>query len=272
MTRNRGFSDDDRKKLEAVFDRVKTMSDSQGKYNSLLTKAFEIINKQAKLISDLNSQINMTNYRIDTQNQYGRKESLKVLNLDPALHGTDPVKIIMEIVEEIEDKAKDRDGNDVKINMCEEHIQRCHFLGEKKNKVICKFIPYRIRMKILLNKKVINGAREGKFKNVFITEDLTPMRSRLVWFMKNKCRTKFSNLHTRDGVIKVKKVGKDADDDPWLSIRNPDDLFEHLDENDVFDIELFNSGLHGFKLLPDISEPEMLDEMLELMKNADEEE
>ena len=267
---NGGFSDEDRKKLEAVFNNVNLMSDSMGKYKTMLRKAFEVIDKQAKHICYLNSQINLTNYRIDAQNQYGRKESLKVLKLDSKLHGTDPVKIMTDIVNEIEAKAKDKNGCDVKINMKEEHIQRCHFLGESKNKLICKFIPYSIRMKILLNKKVINGAREGKYKDVFIVEDLTPMRARLLWYMKKKCTTKFSILHTRDGVIKVKKEGRDADGDPWLSIRNPDDLFEHLDENDKFDVDLFNSGLHGFKLLPDISDSGMLEEMLELMRDADE--
>ena len=77
------------------------MADSVGTYHTVLTKAVEIIDAQAKRICFLNSQINLTNYRIDTREQYNRKESLKVYNLDPAIHGSDAVKIIMEIAKEI---------------------------------------------------------------------------------------------------------------------------------------------------------------------------
>ena len=260
-----GFTAEDRKKLEVVFSKV----DSLGTFQTVLTKALEIIHNQARQICYLNSQINMTNYRADAQQQYNRKEALKVLNLDPEVNGSDAIEIIVDIAREIEAKATDKEGKKVKIDLCEDHIQRCHFLGQKKKKMICKFIPYRVRMKFLLNKKVINGAKSGKYKNVFITEDLTPMRSRLVWFIKNKCKTKFTNLHTRDGVIRVKKEGQDSDDDPWLQISNPDELFPYLDEDDIFDVELFNQGLHGFKLLPDIPEPDFLNDLVASLKECE---
>ena len=261
-----GFTDGDRKKLDAVFSKVNTMSNSIGTFQTVLKKAVEIIDQQAKHICFLNKEINLSNYRIDAQQQYGRKESMKAYNLKPEVHGENAVKIMMEIAEEIESKATDKDGNKVKIDLSEDHIQRCHFLGENKNKLICKFIPYKMRMKILLNKRVINGATKGKYKDVFIAEDLTPMRSRLVWFMKNRCRTKFTKLHTRDGVIRAKKEGRDSDNDPWLLVRNPDDLFKYLDEGDVFDIKEFNAGLHGFKVLPDIPDTNVYDGLLELLE------
>ena len=50
-----------------------------------------------------------------------------------------------------------------------------------------------------------------------------------------------------------------------MKISNPDDLFKHLDEDDVFDIELFNKDLHGFQLLPDIPEPNFLDDLLQTL-------
>ena len=121
-------------------------------------------------------------------------------------------------------------------------------------------------MNILLNKKIINGAKTRKYKDVFIAEDLTPMRSRLVWYIKQKCKTKFTKLHTRDGVIRVEKDGQDSEDDPWLRISNPDDLFPHLDPGDDFDIDLFNKDLHGFQLLPDVPDPDFIDDLLEALK------
>ena len=262
-----GFSDDDRKKLETVFTTVNNMSSSIGTYQTVLKMAVDVITSQAKHICMLNKELNMTNYRGDAQQQYGRKESIKVRNLNAALHGTDPVQIMKDIAKEIEAKGKDKDGNSLKVDLSEEHIQRCHFLGKNNKKLICKFIPYRMRMKILLNKKIINGAKEGKYKDVFIAEDLTLMRSRLVWYMKKQCKTKFTKLHTRDGVIKVKKEGKDSENDPWLSVSNPDDLFPHLDDGDDFDLELFNKDLYGFKVLPDIPDQTELEGLLELLES-----
>ena len=267
-----GFTNDDRQKLNSVFSKVESVDNKVDVYQTILTKAVEIIDVQAKQICFLNSQVNITNYRMDTQQQYNRKESLRAINLNPAVHGSDAVQIMMDIAREIEAKATDKSGNKVTVGLTEDHIQRCHFLGDNKKKMTCKFIPYKMRMKILLNKKVINGAKSGKWKDVFIAEDLTPMRSRLVWYIKQKCKTKFTKLHTRDGVIRVKKDGKDSDDDPWLRISNPDDLFPHLDEDDAFDIELFNENLHGFQLLPDIPEPNFLDELLEALKAKDDDE
>ena len=267
MVRGGGFSEEDRKKLENVFTNVNSMKNDIGTYRAVLKTALEVINAQAKHICMLNKELNVTNYQGDRQQQYGRKESIKVRNLKPALHGTDPVQIIMDIAKEIEAKATDKQGNKVNVDLSEEHIQRCHFLGDKKDKLICKFIPYRMRMKILLNKRVINGAKEGKYKDVFIAEDLTPMRSRLVWYMKRNCKTKFTKLHTRDGVIKVKKEGREADSDPWLSVSNPDDLFEHLDDGDKFDVNLFNENLYGFRVLPDIPVQTELKELLEMLES-----
>ena len=258
-----GFTNEDRRKLEIVFSKFNSLSDSMGVYQTVLKKAVEIIDAQTRQICSMNSHINLTNYRLDAHQQYNRRESMRALNLNPAVNGSDAVKIMMDIAEEIEAKATNKDGSKVEINLSEEHIQRCHFLGDKKNKLICKFIPYRMRMKILMNKKIINQAKSGKFKDVFITEDLTPMRSRLIWYMKEKCKTKFTKLHTRNGVIRVKKQGKDSDADPWLKVSNPDELFPHLDEDDVFDIELFNKDLHGFQILPDIPEPTFLDDVLQ---------
>ena len=117
-------------------------------------------------------------------------------------------------------------------------------------------------MKILLNKRIINGAKTGKYKDVFISEDMTPMRRRLIWFIKKQCKTKFTKVHSRDGVIKMKKEGFDSINDDWISVRTPDDLFPHLDEDDEFDLELFNKDLHGFQILPDMPDHISLSESL----------
>ena len=203
MGKGVGFTEADRKKLGTVLSTINTVSKEFASVKNLLKKAVEVIDSQAKHICSLYSEINRCNYRNDALNQYGRKECLQALGLKPEVHGTDPEKIMLEIAQEIEDKAEDKNGDKVNIDMSTNDIQRCHFIGDKKKKLVCKFMSYRLRMKILLNKRVINGAKTGKYKDVFISEHLTPMRSRLIWYMKKKCTTKFTKVHSRDGVINV---------------------------------------------------------------------
>ena len=161
--------------------------------------------------------------------------------------GDNAENIVKEISNEIERVTEnDSDRATVHIDLdCEKDIQRCHFLGNSKKKIVCKFASYKMRMKFMRNKRIINSATTGKFKDVFIGEDLTPMRGRLVWYIHNKLSHKFHNVHTLNGTIRVKKDPSDRD---WISINNPDDLFKHLDEGE-FDLELFNAGLHAFKIL-----------------------
>ena len=250
-----GFSDDDRNDLRSCLDQLRKMNETVSTLKTNLKNAATVINAQAKTISCLNSQINVLNYRLDAQQQYGRRESWGLefgKNGVPEELGNDVEAIVMDVVKEINENATDKDtGRKIDpIIFKPKHIQRCHFMGNKR--IICKMIPFKVRMQILLNKRVVNGAKTGKYKNVFICEDLTPLRRRLIWYVKNHCKTKFTKVHTRNGVIRAKKVGKDGDGDPWLSFSNPDELFKHLDEGDEFNLEIFNKDLHGFKILPDL--------------------
>ena len=159
MGKGVGFTEADRKKLGTVLSTVNTVSKEFASVKNLLKKAVEVIDSQAKHICSLYSEINRCNYRNDALNQYGRKECLQALGLKPEVHGTDPEKIMLEIAQEIEDKAEDKNGDKVNIDMSTNDIQRCNFIGDKKKKLVCKFMSYRLRMKILLNKRVINGAK-----------------------------------------------------------------------------------------------------------------
>ena len=96
-----GFTADDRKQLQAVFTKIDAVSDSMGTYQTVLKKVVGIIDKQARHICALNSYVNVTNYRLDAQNQYNRRESLRALNLNPAINGSDAVKIMMDIAAKI---------------------------------------------------------------------------------------------------------------------------------------------------------------------------
>ena len=259
MTRSSGgFTQEDRDvinklltKLTKVETKLTKVENTVTSLKGSLREANQVISDQTKTINYLCSQINVANYRSDSNNQYGRREIMRVRGITPEL-GNDPEKIVADIAQEIENAtrlaAAGTDKVAVNINLDrEKDIQRCHFLGKTTTKLVCKFQSYKQRMKFIRNKKIINSATTGKYKDVFIGEDLTPLRARLVWYIHHKFSHKFCNIHTMNGTIRMKK---DANDREWISVNNPDDLFKVLDNENDFDLEFFNKGLHTFKILP----------------------
>ena len=258
MTRgNGGFTQADRdvqtqllSKITGLEAKISKMDSAIGSMKTCLKTALQVIKTQNKTINTLHTNINITNYRIDSGNQYNRRESFDVIGTQGL--GNDAEKIIEDIAKEIENSTKEAADNDVTktpvhINLnIENDIQRCHFMGANNKKIICKLRSYKQRMKFMRNKKVINSKKTGKYKDVFIVEDLTPMRSRLVWFIKKEFGHKFCNVHTMNGTIRLKKSETDRE---WIHVNNPDDLFKHLDSQDEFNLERFNEGLHTFKIL-----------------------
>ena len=268
MTRGGGgFTQQDRDDLKNLLKTtsstettVKSLKDAVTSLQTSLKKANQVINTQSKYINDLHLEINKANYRSDSINQYIMREHCKVhIKKDSTELGDDAENILKEIANEIERVTEnDSDKATVHIDLdCEKDIQRCHFIGNSKKKIVCKFVSYKKRMKFMKNKRIINSAKTGKFKDVFIGEHLTPMRGRLVWYMHDKLSHKFHNIHTLNGTIRFKKDPSDRD---WISVNNPDDLFKHLDQEDEFDLKLFNEGLHTFKILSQNPVPALLDD------------
>ena len=84
------------------------------------------------------------------------------------------------------------------------------------------------------------------FNGSFITEDLTQFRSKLLWFVKKKCGGKFVNCHTRNGEIYSQLKDAQGDDDDFITIKSPEDLFKY--DIDV-DFNLINDNYLRFSVL-----------------------
>ena len=82
------------------------------------------------------------------------------------------------------------------------------------------------------------------FKNAFITEDLTPIRSKLLNYVKNHCKRKFVLCHTYNGRIRIKKSAleqgvltdesKDEGTGNRIVISSPEDLFQSINQSTYF--------------------------------------
>ena len=253
-----GVSADEFKKLK---NRMAALEDSNKKLissnssikakNDLLVKlAKEIVDENAALRKETNflcSKLNCNNYHTDSVEQYGRRESLDVVHAEEIEDETEK-----QVVKAVIDRAnyvlsQSEHYKDTRVE--ESDIQRCHRVGKKKEsadsstppkprKIICKFKDYKLRQKIIFSKRHLK--KHPSFKNSFFTENLTPFRSKLLWYIKNKCDGKFVNVHTRDGNINVQLKGEHEKTDPWYIIRSPEDLWKkfgvvvnlkHINEN-----------------------------------------
>ena len=259
-----GFTNEDRANLNAVLQYVKKQDKKIKRLEKTVKKSAEIIDNlnnvvvnQTKVINDLHCHVNTVNYRLDAQGQYNRRESVWGIKLQGL--GDDPVQIMMDACKFIEETAPPYEGNKVSINLQPGDIHRCHFMGTgDKKKLICKFTPaaYHKKMKLMLNKRHLNQVSTGKYKDFFIVEDLTPMRSHLLWYLKQKYKRKYHKFHTRNGVIKFKEVGDDSNKGPWKSVENPDDLHALVGDAN-FDPADFNNQKPPFKILPILPIPNL---------------
>ena len=103
--------------------------------------------------------------------------------------------------------------------------------------LIVRFTSYKKQKKFLQKKSKLK--RSQNFCNAFITEDLTPLRSKLFEYLKETGKGEFVLFHTINGKIRMKKsakkfsqiLGENEKDEgvanKWLYISLPDDLLKH---------------------------------------------
>ena len=164
---NDGFTAEDRETMASLVAYVKKLNSYVSSLKTCLQKANKIIVDQNNEMNFLRTNINCANYRTDARKQYNCRESFKIINVTGEL-GTDPEKIIFDVCKEIEDRAPpDSNGEKVSFNLQTKDISCCHFMGTgDKKRLICKLTPsaYRLKSKLMLNKRHINKIRDGKFK------------------------------------------------------------------------------------------------------------
>ena len=58
---------------------------------------------------------------------------------------------------------------------------------------------------------------------MFVSEDLTPLRYKLLKYVQKFCSDTFASCYTRNGNIKAKLKTSEK----WVTVTPPDDLFKH---------------------------------------------
>ena len=218
-----------RKQLNEIYGLMKEMKAEmsdlklQLDFNKLeLTK---VKSENARLKQALNQQY----YQYDALEQYGRRENIRIHGITVKRDNKDDGE---EVLKEI--------ANTLNIELDDCAIQRAHRLGKKRinqskpRPIIARFLSYKKRNEFLFSKS--NLKDKPLYKDAFITEDLTPLRSKLLRYIKAECDDAFVLVHSMNGKIRMKKsarkAGKiiDGEDEgigSWLYVNSPDDLFKH---------------------------------------------
>lgn len=170
-------------------------------------------------------------YELDRQEQYTRKDSIRIVGLSEDENETD-AELRTKIVTLAATAGLDE--------MTAGDISVTHRLGARKpgstRPVICKFTKRKLKHDLLKCKKHLK--KEVGYRNVYISEDLTSIRAKM--FKMIRQNEKVKSAHTRDG--KIICMLKDGDRERIVTIDTPDDLFK-LGYNQV---DLDKLGLKDF--------------------------
>ena len=132
----------------------------------------ETINKMEKTFDELQNKIYDLDWRLDEQEQYSRRISLRFHNI-PCI---DPKNVRkMNTDEIILNICNDKLGIPITIN----EIGRTHPIGKVRNnkvQVIARFITYRVRNAVFSSKRKLKDNEN----NIFITENLTSRRLQIM--------------------------------------------------------------------------------------------
>lgn len=225
----------------ALDEHIKPLKETIQKQQETITEQKSVIKKQAELviatnkrvtsneqtlneynteIGDLYQRINLLEIRLENQEQYSRRTSLRFHNIQVPIDRSG--RIIHPV--NTDDLILNVCNQKLKLGIQKEDIGRSHVIGKVRNgksQVIVRFLSYRIREKVYSAKKRLKGDPD----KIFITENLTTFRTNLVKELSDlKFNHNINAYWTNDGRIYAKK----SESSTKQLIRNHDDILDLL--------------------------------------------
>jgi len=208
------------KKLDKLTNITKNL---ENKLNGIQQKMIEYENKlnqleeeKEQVRDEIVQNTILIVFQLDRQEQYIRRENILIYGVEENKEDNDDgEKVLFKIADELE------------IDLEDNEIQRVHRLGQKRRNnekprpIIARFVSYKKRNELLTNKRELKNI-EGR-QHVFVCEDLTPLRYKLLKYMQKSCSDTFITCYTRNGNIKAKLKTTEK----WVTVTSPDDLFKH---------------------------------------------
>ena len=168
--------------------------------------------------SALTAQLRVLTYKNDSLEQYSRRENVRISGLDePTDRETNLETRVLGLLQST--------GTHIAAG----DIAACHRTGKPKNgsrPVLVRFVSRKSKVNIMRSKKKLKGEKP----TIFINEDLTTLRARLLGYTKSLDNVE--RAWTMDGRIYCQKklppgVPRDPTSKPVV-IESPDDLFSKL--------------------------------------------
>ena len=188
-----------------------------------MTKTFEemisiVEEEHTRMAERMEQQCLMLRYECDRQEQYSRRETVKISGL-PEEDNEDVEKKVMDLCRAVGSEMEPKD------------ISVMHRNGPKRRDgaprpVLVRFTSR--RSKGALMKKRLDLKDMAGYGRVYINDDLTPLRSKLLWLIKTSVPAVEKTSTTHDGKIRcvMKNVtGRDGERARVEFVENPDDLF-----------------------------------------------
>ena len=145
--------------VEATHAAISKMAEKDKALHTQLSSALRLIQQQR--------------FEIDSLEQYSRKDNIKISGLDETLN-EDTTQAVIELAKEIFFRE------DIHVSIA----HRIPTKGDKPNPVIVKFTRRETKIQMMKNKKNLKHSTVGHGK-VFISEDLTKLRSKMMYAIRN---------------------------------------------------------------------------------------
>lgn len=143
--------------------------------------------------SALKKRVSTLEAQMDASEQYSRRNSLRISGI-PETVNDDTDQIVLHVAET------------VGVNISPSEIDRSHRLGRPGNRqirdILVKFTSYRARERLMKNRR---NLKTSELRGVFVNEDLTKVRSKLLFEARKCVKTKhLLGAWSSDGRILVK--------------------------------------------------------------------
>ena len=188
----------------------------------------------------LQAALTKLTYENDRLQQYTRRESVRIHGIKSASGETG---------EEVEQKAI-QVFKTVGVEVKPDDLATVHRAGKEKKgarPILVKFISRRKRQEVMEKKKVLKEKEDHK--GVYINDDLTPLRAKLLGFIQRHENIQRAwTVNGRIHCLKKMPVGMSVQQKPFI-VETPDDLFKI--GFDLTAADLTNLGLSHLVLADD---------------------
>ena len=150
----------------------------------------EEIKKRDEKITSLEEKASELRYQIDVTGQQSRKDNLKIIGV-PYTDDEDTSKVVIELAEHLGVEIDEEDlstAHRIHIKEDKEDTTQTTANGKPKRipSIIAKCVRRNVKTKVFENRKQIIAKPGCKWPEAAIYEDVTPLRSRILYEMRNR--------------------------------------------------------------------------------------